>query len=658
MPFRAVAPEDFHCTREEGSSESEETAAVNSYLAPKNTNDNRPFGNQQPSGFGSNPLGTTTQVISEEVTTDVLIKLIIKVLCYPKIAYFAELKFEYLFFQPFTAQPATPTSTEQPRLNFARKPAISETKAELLEEKAEEGDKDSKDASKANPFDIFSLTFGKSDNSALIPSTSGGIFSTPNKTGLFGTPSTCATSTSVLFGTPSKATAASSGILGTSTGLFGAPYATTTSSGLFGTLPPTASTTGGYFGTATPSACRSLFPTDKPTPSFDGLVDVSNMDGIFSVKSGSTQALKLGGELFKTTDKSPKEYENDWKVDVNEHNMPIQLLNHIGDEPNVDFKHVTPLPGLANLKTLEDEQLFGERANFYRMDTESKSWKKMGVGELKLLKDKESGRVRIIMRRDQELKLCANHQITEDMTLQRFASSNVAWYWFAQDYAEGEFNNEQFAAQFKTPELAQMFKYTFEQNQRKLTTTPENPKSKDLASPKSETTSRSSSRLGIFSNSINTGAGLFGTPSTYATTASALFGTSSKATTASSEILGTSTWALRAPKAPTTSKGLFRTLSTTASTTGGLVDIANPSASVFATDKSTPSFDGLVDAFKLDDIWSTKSGSTPSLKLGGEMFKTSDKSPKKSIWAFVTPNAITTSKGFFWNFIYYCQYYS
>ena len=88
MPFRATTPQDFQCTGEEGSSESEETAAVNSYLATNNTNDNWPFDNQKPSGFGSNPSGATTQVVSEEVTSDVFIKIIVNVLCCPKKAYF------------------------------------------------------------------------------------------------------------------------------------------------------------------------------------------------------------------------------------------------------------------------------------------------------------------------------------------------------------------------------------------------------------------------------------------------------------------------------------------------------------------------------------------------------------------------------------------
>ena len=379
---------------------------------------------------------------------------------------------------------SSPNTSTYAGFTFKNKPDISETKAELPAEKAKEADKDSKATSKANPFAKFTFTPSKSDNSATIPTASGGIFNTPNKTGagLFGTPSTCATTASALFGTPSTATTASSGILGTSTGLFGTPNTTTTSKGLFGTPSTTASTTGGIFGTATPSA--SLFATDKSTPSFDGLADVSNKDGIFSAKPGSTQSFKPGGEIFKATDKSPKKPEHDGNVDEAEHNTSEY-------EPDVDFKPVIPLPGLVDVKTGEEDEvkLFGERAKLYRMDTESKTWKERGVGELKLLKHKESGRVRILMRREQVLKLCANHKITEDMTLQRLASSNVAWCWFAQDYAEGELNNEQLAAKFKTPELAQMFKDIFEEAQRNLATTPEKPKSKDVVAPKSETSS-------------------------------------------------------------------------------------------------------------------------------------------------------------------------
>ena len=36
-------------------------------------------------------------------------------------------------------------------------------------------------------------------------------------------------------------------------------------------------------------------------------------------------------------------------------------------------------------------------------------WKERGTGEIKLLKHKETGKIRVLMRRDKTLKICANH---------------------------------------------------------------------------------------------------------------------------------------------------------------------------------------------------------------------------------------------------------
>ena len=177
--------------------------------------------------------------------------------------------------------------------------------------------------------------------------------------------------------------------------------------------------------------------------------------------------------------------------------LKVEYWTHFEYESDVDIKHVIPLPGLVEAKTgKEEEKLFGERAKFYKMDTESKTWMVKGLGELKLMKHQESGGVRILMIHEKVLTLCATHNITEDMTLKKFASSNVAWCWLAQDYAGGVLKNEQFAAQFETPELAQMFKDTFEEAQRTLATTSGKPKSKDVAAPKSETTSGTSCGFG------------------------------------------------------------------------------------------------------------------------------------------------------------------
>jgi len=49
------------------------------------------------------------------------------------------------------------------------------------------------------------------------------------------------------------------------------------------------------------------------------------------------------------------------------------------------------------------------RAKLFRFDRDSREWKERGTGEVRLLKHKENGKTRLVMRRDKTLKVCANH---------------------------------------------------------------------------------------------------------------------------------------------------------------------------------------------------------------------------------------------------------
>ena len=63
------------------------------------------------------------------------------------------------------------------------------------------------------------------------------------------------------------------------------------------------------------------------------------------------------------------------------------------------------------MKTNEEleEQVFKMRAKLFRFDREAKEWKERGTGDVRLLKHKENGKTRLVMRRDKTLKVCANH---------------------------------------------------------------------------------------------------------------------------------------------------------------------------------------------------------------------------------------------------------
>ena len=49
------------------------------------------------------------------------------------------------------------------------------------------------------------------------------------------------------------------------------------------------------------------------------------------------------------------------------------------------------------------------KSKLYRFDKDGNQWKERGAGTVKLLKHKESGKVRLVMRQSKTLKICANH---------------------------------------------------------------------------------------------------------------------------------------------------------------------------------------------------------------------------------------------------------
>uniref|UniRef100_A0A8C1WY71 RanBD1 domain-containing protein n=1 Tax=Cyprinus carpio TaxID=7962 RepID=A0A8C1WY71_CYPCA len=135
------------------------------------------------------------------------------------------------------------------------------------------------------------------------------------------------------------------------------------------------------------------------------------------------------------------------------------------NEGTLDYKPVVPLPDLVELLTGEEKELvvFSHRAKLYRYDRESQQWKERGIGELKILQDHERRRARLVMRRKQVLKLCANHWITANMKLEPIKASEKAWTWSALDFADGDGSVQTLAVRFRLQETADAFKKCFEE---------------------------------------------------------------------------------------------------------------------------------------------------------------------------------------------------
>jgi len=147
-------------------------------------------------------------------------------------------------------------------------------------------------------------------------------------------------------------------------------------------------------------------------------------------------------------------------------------------EPDTSFKPIVQLSAVEVKTGEEDENvLFCERGKLYRFDSATNQMKERGVGEMKILQHKTTNICRILMRREQVLKLCANHQITSQMELKPHQGSANAYLWSAMDFADGEAKHETLCIRFKTDEQAKNFAKIF--NEAKETNTK---KSGDLPS--------------------------------------------------------------------------------------------------------------------------------------------------------------------------------
>nr|DBA33258.1 TPA: hypothetical protein GDO54_000971 [Pyxicephalus adspersus] len=185
----------------------------------------------------------------------------------------------------------------------------------------------------------------------------------------------------------------------------------------------------------------------------------------FGIKDPNFKAFSGAGEKLFVS-KSDKVD----KANTSTEHEPGDEFYKTEDKDDIHFEPIVHLPDKVDLVTGEEDEkvLYYQRVKLYRFDTESSQWKERGVGVLKILKNEVNGKLRILMRREQVLKVCANHWITTTMHLKPLSGSDRAWIWLANDFSDGDAKLEQLAAKFKTPEQAEEFKNKFEECQRLL----------------------------------------------------------------------------------------------------------------------------------------------------------------------------------------------
>jgi len=223
-----------------------------------------------------------------------------------------------------------------------------------------------------------------------------------------------------------------------------------------------APSTGGFsFGT--PKAAAGGF-SFAPTPT--GAVTPTK-ENASKWSFGSPEKKEFAFSGIKPT--SPRKHLNS-VVSETEEDDGLYKDDDEGD--NLYFDPVIPLPDKVEVKTGEEDEevLYSHRAKLYRyIDNE---WKERGVGDVKILKNNASKKIRLLMRRDQVLKICLNHYATAQLVSTFKEKDTKSWTWAAQDFSEGELTTMTFALRFKSPEITKEFKDTLDLAVQGTETTP------------------------------------------------------------------------------------------------------------------------------------------------------------------------------------------
>merc|ERR1712146_28096 len=133
--------------------------------------------------------------------------------------------------------------------------------------------------------------------------------------------------------------------------------------------------------------------------------------------------------------------------------------------------HFEPLVSLPEVETKhgeeDEEALFTMRSKLFRFDRDLKEWKERGTGNVRFMQHKTTKKIRLLMRRERTLKVCANHVVTDGMKLEPNASSDRSWvYTCPADFADGEAKVELLAIRFANSDDANAFKAQFEAAQK------------------------------------------------------------------------------------------------------------------------------------------------------------------------------------------------
>ncbi|XP_061398604.1 E3 SUMO-protein ligase RanBP2 [Musca vetustissima] len=392
-----------------------------------------------------------------------------------------------------------------------------------------------------------------------------------------------------------------------------------------------------------PFSAQIAIPVNKSTPTTSAVVaptttaTATNIFGSSTAITSSTFSFKP--HIAAATAAQVNTASSDANTTLNKTTESVGSdFNKSGAEdaeydPRPDFKPIIPLPDEIEVRTGEEEEevMFCNRAKLFRHV--EKEWKERGIGDIKILKNKD-GSSRILMRRDQTHKICANHKITPELILTVPNKETKGFIWAANDFADEELRLEKFFVRFKVPEIAKEFQEAFKKAQKEaesLTST----KAEDVKTKTAEPAVKPAAPFSLAKSSTTNFA--TSTPSQ----PKPIFGQPPTATVPAATTAASST-----PSTTPASKSLFsglnlstKTTSTTDSTTKTSTTTASPFAS-FSFGNSTASNTGSTSNTTATAPTTTAATASPFASIFSNLNK-STTSPFSASPA--VPSAVTAS---------------
>jgi len=137
------------------------------------------------------------------------------------------------------------------------------------------------------------------------------------------------------------------------------------------------------------------------------------------------------------------------------------------EEPQVDPEpQYEALVKLQEVKVDDGEQnenvVYREKSALYRFDKSRNEWKERGKGDIRLLQDKTTGRIRLLLRQAKTQKVRLNHFVQPIVELKPNAGSDRSWTWSATDYSDEAPEIVVFAIRFRDADTANKFKDAYD----------------------------------------------------------------------------------------------------------------------------------------------------------------------------------------------------